>query len=125
MFRFREAAIGNMLVHGAEVYRETIHDRNADPNSYFKTEAEVLSLGVGSARGVGEHEADPRFEVGDDRPAFLDEIIPRAKETTGEPWVGPVNDWPVHTAEKEFGVAPIPTLVADFIQLPTDGDELG
>ena len=54
-----EAAVGDVLVKDAEVYRELLHDGNPNTCSDGEAEAEVLSLGVGCARGIGEDEADP------------------------------------------------------------------
>jgi len=124
MFRFREAAVGDVLVHGAHIDGELIHDGDADSDTDFKAEAEVLSLGVRGSCGVGKHEADTGLEVGDDRPTLLDEVIARPEKATGKPRIRAVDDGSVHSAEQEFGVAPVPALVADFIQLPADGNEL-
>ena len=54
-----ETAVGDVLIKDAEVYRELLHDGNSNACSDGEAEAEVLSLGVGCARGIGEHEADP------------------------------------------------------------------
>ena len=124
MFGFGEAAVGDMLVHCAHVDGELIHDGDANADSYLEAEAEVLSLGIGSAGGIGEHEADPGFKVRDDRPAFLDKVIARAEKATGKPRIRAVDDGSVHSAEEKLGVSSVPSVVADFIQLPTDGDKL-
>ena len=58
MIRLGEAAVGDVLVKDAEVYRELLHDGNPNACSDGEAEAEVLSLGVGCARGIGENEAD-------------------------------------------------------------------
>ena len=33
--------------------------------------------------------------------------------------------WGVHSAEEEFGVTAVPSLISDFVQLPAHRDELG
>ena len=125
MFRFRQAAIGDVLVHGSQIDRELIHHWNTDADADGKTEAEVLPLGIRRPSGVGEHEADPRFEVGDDRPPLLDEVIAGAKEATGKPWIGAVNHGGIHSTEEKLGVPAVPSFVSDFVQLPSHGNELG
>ena len=59
MVRLGEAAVGDVLVKDAQVDRELLHDGNPNACSDGEAKAEVLSLGVGCARGIGEHEADP------------------------------------------------------------------
>ena len=59
MVRLGEAAVGDVLVKDAQVDRELLHYGNPNACSDGEAEAEVLSLGVGCARGIGEHEADP------------------------------------------------------------------
>ncbi len=123
--RFREAAVGDMLVHNSEIDGELFHDGESGADSDGKAEAEVLALGVGGAGGVGEHKADAGFEVGNDGPAFLDKVVAWAEEAACEPWIGSLNDRPEHAAKEKLGIATIPTFVADLIELPSDGDELG
>ena len=125
MFRLGEAAVGDVLVKDAEVYRELLHDGNPNTCSDGEAEAEVLSLGVGCARGIGKDEADPGFEIRDNGPSFLDKVVSRAKESTSEPWVGAVDYGGIHSAEEEFGVPAVPSLISDFVQLPSHRDELG
>ncbi len=114
-----------MLVHNTEIDGELIHDGESGADSDGKAEAEVLALGVGGAGGVGEHKANAGFEVGNDRPAFLDKVVAWAEEAACEPWIGSLNDRPEHAAKEKLGIATIPTFVADLIELPSDGDELG
>jgi len=114
-----------MLVHNTEIDGELIHDGESGADSDGKAEAEVLALGVGGAGCVGEHKADARFEVGNDGPAFLDKVVAWAEEAACEPWIGSLNDGPEHAAKEKLGIATIPTFVADLIELPSDGDELG
>ena len=114
-----------MLVHNAEIDGELICDGETSPESDGKAEAEVLALGVGGAGGVGEHKADAGFEVGNDGPAFLDKVVAWAEEAACEPWIGSLDDGPEHTAKEELGIAAVPTFVADLVELPSDGDELG
>ena len=59
MVRLGEAAVGDVLVKDAQVDRELLHDGNPNACSDGEAEAEVLSLGVGCARSIGKHEADP------------------------------------------------------------------
>lgn len=59
MIRLGEAAVGDVLVKDAEVYRELLHDGNPNACSDGEAEAEVLSLGVRCARDVGKDKADP------------------------------------------------------------------
>ena len=125
MFRLGEAAVGDVLVKDAEVYRELLHDGNPNTCSDGEAEAEVLSLGVGCARGIGKDEADPGFEIRDNGPSFLDKVVSRAKEPTSEPRVGAVDYGGIHSAEEEFGVPAVPSLISDFVQLPSHCDELG
>jgi len=125
MFRLGEAAVGDVLVKDAEVYRELLHDGNPNTCSDGEAEAEVLSLGVGCARGIGKDEADPGFEIRDNGPSFLDKVVSRAKESTSEPRVGAVDYGGIHSAEEEFGVPAVPSLISDFVQLPSHRDELG
>ena len=125
MIRFGEAAVGDVLVKDAEIDGELIHDRDSHSCSDREAEAEVLSLRIGGAGGIRENETDPGFEVRDNGPAFLDEVVARAKEATGEPRIGSVNDRGVHATEEEFGIAAVPSFISDWIQLPTHGDELG
>jgi len=125
MFRLGEAAVGDVLVKDAEVYRELLHDGNPNTCSDGEAEAEVLSLGVGCARGIGKDEADPGFEIRDNGPSFLDKVVSRAKESTGKPGVRTMNYGGVHSAEEEFGVPAVPSLISDFVQLPSHRDELG
>ena len=122
---FRETTVGDVLVHNAEIDGEFFRDGESGADSNGKAEAEVLALGVGGAGGVGEHKADAGFEVGNDGPAFLDEVVAGAEEGASEPWIGALDNGTEHSAEKELGVATIPTFVADLVELPSDGDELG
>ncbi len=114
-----------MLVKDAEVYRELLHDGNPNACSNGEAEAEVLSLRVRCACGIGKDEADPGFKVRDNGPSFLDKVVSRAKESTSEPGIGAVDYGGVHSAEEEFGVPAVPSLIPDFIQLPSHRDELG
>ncbi len=59
LIRLGEAAVGDVLVKNASVDRELLHDGNPNACSDGEAETEVLSLGVGCARSIGEHEADP------------------------------------------------------------------
>ena len=59
MVRLGEAAVGDVLVKDAQVDRELLLDGNANACSDGEAEAEVLSLGVGCARSIGEYEANP------------------------------------------------------------------
>ena len=102
-----------------------MHNGNPNACSDGEAEAEVLSLGVGCARGIGKDEADPGFEIRDNGPSFLDEVVSRAKEPTSEPRVGAVDYGGIHSAEEEFGVPAVPSLISDFVQLPSHRDELG
>ena len=120
-----EAAVGDMLVKDAEIDGELIHDWDSHSCSDREAEAEVLSLGIGGAGRIREHETDPGFEVRDNGPSFLDEIVARTEEATGEPGVGTVDYGGVHAAEEEFGIAAVPAFISDLIQLPAHGDELG
>ena len=122
---FGEAAVRNVLVHDSEIDGELVCDGKTSPESDGKAEAEVLALGVGGAGGMSEHEADSGFEVGNDGPTFLDEVVAGTEEGASEPWIGALDNGTEHTAEKELGVATIPTFVADLVELPPDGDELG
>ena len=114
-----------MLVHNSEIDGELFHDGESGADSDGKAEAEVLALGVGGAGGVGEHKADAGFEVGNDGPAFLDKVVAGAEEAACEPWIGSLDDGPEHAAKEELGIAAVPTFVADLVELPSDGDELG
>lgn len=122
--RLGEAGIGDVLVDDSEVKGELVQDGDADAGTDGKAEAEVLALGFGSAGGVGEEKADARFKVRDDGPIRLDKVIARTEEAAGKPRIGSLESGGKHAAEEEFGVAPIPPIVPDFIQLPADGDEL-
>ena len=122
---FREAAVGDMLVHNSEIDGELFHDGESGADSDGKAEAEVLALGVGGAGGVGEHKADAGFEVGNDGPAFLDKVVAGAEEAACEPWIGSLNNGPEHAAKEELGITTVPTFIADLVELPSDGDELG
>ena len=113
------------MVEDSEIHGKAIHDRNADTSSDREAETEVLSLGVGCARRVGKHEADAGFQVRDDRPSFLDEVVAGPEEAASEPGIGAVDDGGIHAAEEEFRVAAGPTVVADLIQLPAHRDQLG
>ena len=114
-----------MLVHNAEIDGELIRDGESGAESDSKAEAEVLALGVGGAGGVGEHKADAGFEVGNDGPAFLDKVVAGAEEAACEPWIGSLNNGPEHAAKEELGITTVPTFIADLVELPSDGDELG
>jgi hypothetical protein len=35
-----------------------------------------------------------------------------------------MDHWGVHSAEEEFGVSAVPSFISDFVQLPSDCDEL-
>jgi len=48
-----------VLVKDAEIDRELLDNGNPNACSNGEAEAEVLSLGVRCARGIGEDEADP------------------------------------------------------------------
>ena len=125
MIRLGEAAVGDVLVKDAEVYRELLHDGNPNACSDGEAEAEVLSLGVRCAGGIGKDEADSGFEIRDNGPSFLDKVVSWAKESTSKPGVGTVDYGGVHSTEEEFGVPPVPSLISDFVQLPSHRDELG
>ena len=114
-----------MLVHNAEIDGEFFRDGEAGAESDGKAEAEVLALGVGGSGGVGEHKADAGFKVGNCGPAFLDEVVAWAEESACEPWIGSLDDGPEHAAKEKFGITTVPTFVADLVELPSDGDELG
>ena len=114
-----------MLVHNAEIDGKFFRDGEAGTDSDGKAEAKVLALGVGGAGGVGEHKADAGFEVGNCGPAFLDEVVAWAEEAACEPWIGSLNDGTEHAAKEELGITTVPTFVADLVELPSDGDELG
>ena len=122
---FRETTVGDVLVHNAEIDGEFFRDGESGADSNGKAEAEVLALGVGGASCVGEHKADAGFEVGNDGPAFLDKVVAWAEEAACEPWIGSLDDGPEHTAKEELGIAAVPTFVADLVELPPNGDELG
>lgn len=122
---FREAAVRNVLVHDSQIDGELICDGKTSPESDGEAKAEVLALGVGSTGGVSEHEADTGFEVGNGGPAFLDKVVAGSEEATCEPWIGSLNNGSEHAAKEELGITTIPTFVADLIELPSDGDELG
>ena len=55
----------------------------------------------------------------------MDKVVSRSKESTSEPGVGPVDYGGVHSAEEKFGVPAVPSLISDFVQLPSHRDELG
>ena len=122
---FRETTVGDVLVHNAEIDGEFFRDGESGADSNGKAEAEVLALGVGGASCVGEHKADAGFEVGNDGPTFLDEVVAGAEETACEPWIRALDYGPEHTAKEELGIATVPTFVADLVELPPNGDELG
>ena len=122
---FGETAVGDVLVHNAEIDGEFFRDGEAGADSDGKAEAEVLALGVGGAGGVGEHKADAGFEIWNDGPAFLDKIVAGAEEGACEPWIGSLDNGPEHAAKEEFGITTVPTFVANLVELPSDGDELG
>jgi hypothetical protein len=125
MIRLGEATVRDVLVKNAEVYRELLHDGNPNACSDGEAEAEVLSLGVGCARGIGKHEADPRFEIRDNGPSLLDKVVTWAKESTREPRVRTVDYGGIHSTEEEFSITAVPSLISDFVQLPSYRDELG
>ena len=125
MIRLGETSVGDMLVKDTEVNRKLFHDGNPNACSNGEAEAEVLSLGVRCARGIGKDEADPGFEIRDNGPSFLDKVVSRAKESTGEPGVGAVDYGGIHSAEEEFGVPAVPSLISDFVQLPSHRNKLG
>ena len=114
-----------MLVHDSQIDGEFFCDGEAGADSDGKAEAEVLALGVGGAGGVGKHKADSGFEVGNDGPTFLDEVVAGSEEAACEPWIGTLDYGTEHAAEKELCVSTIPTFVADLVELPPTGDELG
>ena len=58
MIRLGKAAVGDVLVKDAEIDRELLDNGNSNACSDGEAEAEVLSLGVGCARGIGENESD-------------------------------------------------------------------
>ena len=122
---FGETAVGDVLVHDAEINGEFFRNGEAGAESDGKAEAEVLTLGVRGASGVGEHKADAGFEVGNEGPAFLDEVVAWAEEGACEPWIGSLDNGTEHPAKEELGITTVPTFVADLIELPSDGDELG
>ena len=125
LIRFGKATVGDMLVKDTEIDGELIHDWDSDSCSDGEAKAEVLSLGIGGAGRIREHETDPGFEVRDNGPSFLDEVVARTEEATGEPGVGTVDYGGVHAAEEEFGIAAVPAFISDLVQLPAHGDELG
>jgi len=113
-----------VLVHHSEVNGKLIHDGDADPCPDGEAKAEILALGVGRSSGVGKQKTDTGFEVRDNGPFGLDEVVAWAEEATGEPRIGTLESGGEHAAEKKFGVATIPALIADFVQLPPDRDQL-
>ena len=114
-----------MLVHHSEVNGKFIHHGDTDTGPDGEAEAEILALGFRCSGGVGKQKTDTGFEVRDNGPVGLDEVVAWAEEATGEPRIGTLESGGEHAAEKKFGVATIPALVADFVQLPPDRDELG
>lgn len=96
---FREAAVGDMLVHNAEIDGELIHDGESGAESDSKAEAEVLALGVRSPGGVSEHEANTGFEIRDNGPVGLNKIVTGAEEATCEPGVGALDSGSKHAAK--------------------------
>jgi len=122
---FGETTVGDVLVHNAEIDGKFFRDGEAGADSDGKAEAKVLALGVGGAGGVREHKADAGFEVGNCGPAFLDEVVAWAEEGACEPWIGSLDNGTEHPAKEELGITTVPTFVADLVELPSDGDELG
>ena len=122
---FGETAVGDVLVHDAEIDGKFFRDGEAGAESDGKTEAEVLALGVGGTGGVGEHKADAGFEVGNEGPAFLDKVVAWSEKGACEPWIGSLDNGPEHATKEELGITTVPTFVADLVELPSDGDELG
>lgn len=114
-----------MLEHDSEIDGKLIHHGDADTCSDREAETEILALGVGCSRGVGKQKTDTGFEVRDNGPVGLDEVVAWSEEATSEPRIGTLESRGEHAAKKKFGVASIPPLVSDFIQLPSDRDELG
>ena len=114
-----------MLIHDPQVNGELLHDRDTNAGADGEAKAKILALGVGCAGGMGEDETDARFKVGNDGPIGLDEVVARAEKPAGKPWVGSLQGGTEHAAEEKFGIATIPAVVANFIQLPANGDELG
>jgi hypothetical protein len=55
----------------------------------------------------------------------LDEVVAWAEEAACEPWIRALDYGTEHAAEKELGIAAVPTFVADLVELPPNGDELG
>lgn len=113
-----------MLVHHSEVNGKLIHDGDADPCPDGEAKAEILALGFRCSGGVGKEETDAGFEIRNDRPVGLNEVVAWAEEAAGEPRIGTLESGGEHAAEKKFGVATIPTFIADFVQLPPDRDQL-
>ena len=114
-----------MLEHDSEIDGKLIHHGDADTCSDREAETEILALGVGCSRGVGKQKTDTGLEVRDNGPVGLDEVVAWSEEATSEPRIGTLESRGEHAAKKKFGVASIPPLVSDFIQLPSDRDELG
>jgi len=110
-----EATVGNVLIKDAEIDRKLIHDRDSHSGSDREAEAEVLSLGIGGAGGIREHETDPRFEVRDNGPSFLDEVVARSEEASGEPGIGTMDYGGVHATEEEFSIAAVPAFISDLV----------
>ena len=125
MIRFGETTVGDVLVKDAEIDRELIHNRDSYSCPDCEAEAEVLSLGIGGAGGICEHETDPGLKVRDNGPSFLDEVVAWTEQASREPGVGTMDYGGVHAAEEEFCIATVPAFISDLIQLPSHGDELG
>ena len=125
MIWFGKATVGDMLVKDTEINGELIHDWDSDSCSDGEAKAEVLSLGIGGAGGICEHETDPGFKVRDNGPSFLDEVVAWTEQASREPGVGTMDYGGVHAAEEEFCIATVPAFISDLIQLPSHGDELG
>lgn len=113
-----------MLKHDPEIDGKLIHHGDTDTGPDGEAKAEILALGVGRSGSVGKQKTDTGFEVRDNGPVGLDEVVAWAEEATGEPRIGTLESGGEHAAEKKFGVATIPALVADFVQLPPDRDQL-
>src|ERR1700677_129097 len=103
--RLGEAGIGKMLVLDTEAHEDVVGDIVLRTGSRLKGEVEILAEAAELRVGIGEINADAAFDIRNDDPAGLHEVVARSDHDTLVVGFRAVDDLAVITLEKELGIA--------------------